>query len=136
LKCLFEELNICTRNRTELIDITDKVEGYVNDSDIKNGICLVSTTHSTTAVIVNENEGGLTNDILRKIGEEFPQNSGWSHDRIDDNADAHIASTFIGHSRTLPVKDGRLLRGTWQNIFLLELDGPRSRRVVVEVLGE
>jgi secondary thiamine-phosphate synthase enzyme len=75
LKFLFEEMNISTRNRTELIDITDKVEGYVDDSDIKNGICLVSTPLSTTAVIVNENERGLTNDILRKIGEGFPKNA-------------------------------------------------------------
>jgi secondary thiamine-phosphate synthase enzyme len=136
LKFLFEEMNISASNRTELIDITDKVERFVNDSDIKNGICLVSTLHSTTAVIVNENERGLMNDILRKIDQEFPKNAGWSHDRIDNNAGAHLASTFIGPSRTLPIKDGRLLRGTWQNIFLLELDGPRNRRIVVEVLGE
>jgi secondary thiamine-phosphate synthase enzyme len=136
LKFLFEEMNISTSNRTELIDITDKVEGFVNDSDIKNGICLVSSLHSTTAVILNENERGLMNDITRKIDQEFPKNAGWSHDRIDNNADAHLASTFIGPSRTLPIKDGRLLRGTWQNIFFLELDGPRNRRIVVEVLGE
>lgn len=136
MKAYFEEIDIPTRSRRELIDITGRVEGFVEKSGVENGICLVFTLHSTTAVIVNEHEGGLMNDILRKVGEEFPQGAGWSHDKIDDNADAHLASTFVGPSRTLPVKNHRLVRGTWQNIFLLELDGPRSRRVVVEVLGE
>jgi len=85
---------------------------------------------------VNEHEAGLTKDIVRKIQQDFPKGAGWLHDRVDDNADAHLASSFIGPTRIFPVQEGRLIRGAWQNIFLLELDGPRTRRINVEVMGE
>ena len=76
-------------------------------------------------------------DILNKVKEMFPPSAGYLHDRIDDNASGHIASALIGASRTFPIDDSRLVRGTWQNIFLLELDGPRTRRAVsVHVIGE
>jgi len=92
--------------------------------------------HATAAVICNENESGFIHDVLQKVKELFPPGAGYMHDRIDDNASSHIGSAFIGASRTFPVNSGRLVRGTWQNIFLLELDGPRSRRNVnVHVIG-
>jgi secondary thiamine-phosphate synthase enzyme len=102
---------------------------------MESGICLVNSLHSTTAIIVNERESGLMEDILRKVREEFPKGAGWRHDRIDDNADAHLTSVFLGHSKTFPIRNGSLVRGTWQNIFLLELDGPRTRRVIIEAIG-
>ena len=91
---------------------------------------MVSVPHATAAIIANENERGLLKDILTKISEDFPQSFQYAHNRIDDNADAHLAATFLGHSRTFPVEDHRLVRGTWQNIFVVELDGPRTRREV------
>ena len=91
---------------------------------------MVSVPHATAAIIANENERGLLNDILTKVLETFPQSLAYAHNRIDDNADAHLAATFLGHSRTFPVEDHRLVRGTWQNIFVVELDGPRTRREV------
>ena len=113
------------------------MERVVRESGVKNGFCLVFAPHATAAIIANEHERGLVNDILRKIREEFPLDGKWEHNRIDDTAAAHLASAFLGAGRIFPVKDGRLVRGTWQNIFLVELDGPRSiRRVVVEVMGE
>jgi len=136
LKALFKTISISTKNRAQLIDITGQVENFVKDAQVKNGICLVFGLHSTTAIVINENERGLASDILRKVSEEFPHGAGWNHDRIDDNADAHLASAFIGPSKVLPIKDSSLVRGTWQNIFLLELDGPRTRNVTIEVLGE
>lgn len=136
MKALFKAVSISTKNKAQLIDITGQVEDFVRDAQVKNGICLVSSLHSTTAIVINENERGLASDILRKVSEEFPHGAGWNHDRIDDNADAHLASTFIGPSKVLPIKDSSLVRGTWQNIFLLELDGPRTRNVAIEVLGE
>ena len=117
------------------MDITSKVEDAVNASGVKSGICLVYTHHSTSAIITNEHESGLIHDILTKIDQTFSQNAGYHHDRIDDNAHAHLAAVFLGPSQTFPVKGGNLLRGTWQNIFFVEMDGPRSRRVTVEVLG-
>ena len=135
MKVLFREVTLSTRERTEIIDLTSQVEGYVRESGVESGICLVSTLHSTTALLINENEKGLLRDIIRRVKEEFPRGAGWDHDGIDDNADAHLASTFLGNSRMLPIREGRLVRGTWQNILFLELDGPRSRDVIFEILG-
>jgi secondary thiamine-phosphate synthase enzyme len=136
MKVAFDDLSVPTKKRTDVVNITSPVEGAVVNSGITNGICIVHTLHTTTAVAVNENEPNLKEDIVRKIREDFPAGMGWAHDRIDDNADAHIASTYIGPTRMFPVRDGRLVKGTWQSIFLLELDGPRNRRVLVEVMGE
>ena len=136
MKVFFEDISVSTRNRTELIDITSDVEKIMRKSEIRNGLCLIHAVHSTVAIIVNENESGLKDDTIKKIQQDFSKGAGWLHDRVDDNADAHLASSFIGPSRTFPVQDGRLVRGTWQNIFLLELDGPRTRSISVEVMGE
>lgn len=136
MKVFFEDISVSTKNRTELIDITRNVEEVMRKSGIRNGLCLIHAVHSTVAIIVNENEHGLTKDIVKKVQEDFPKGAGWLHDMVDDNADAHLASSFISPSRIFPVQDGRLVRGTWQNVFLLELDGPRTRRVSVEVMGE
>lgn len=136
MKVLFEEVRLSTRSRADLIDITGYVEDHVRKSGIKDGLCLVYSPHSTTAIVVNERESGLMRDILRKAEQEFPVGAGWLHDRVDDNAHAHLGSSFVGSSRIFPVRNGRVFRGTWQEIFLLELDGPRNRGVLIEVLGE
>ena len=136
MKVFFQTVQVSTHSRRELVDITDRVEDSVRRSQVRDGLCLVYSPHSTTAIIVNENESGLREDIVKKVGQDYPKGAGWLHDRVDDNADAHLASSFIGSARVFPVRDGRLLRGTWQNVFLLELDGPRSRKVTIEVLGE
>ncbi|HUV23999.1 MAG TPA: secondary thiamine-phosphate synthase enzyme YjbQ [Methanomassiliicoccales archaeon] len=136
MKVEFDDITISTRSRTEVVDITSRVEGTVTRSAIKNGLCLVHTVHTTAAIAVNENEPNLKADIVRKIREDFPAGAGWAHDRIDDNTDAHIASTYIGPTRIFPIRGGRIVKGTWQSIFLLELDGPRNRQVVVEIMGE
>jgi len=136
MKVFFQDRDISTKNRTELVDITDIVEEAVRKSGITSGICIVHSVHSTTAIIVNEHEAGLVNDIIKKVQHDFPKGTGWLHDRVDDNADAHLASSYIGPTRIFPVRYGRLVRGTWQNIFLLELDGPRTRSIIIEVMGE
>jgi len=131
------EFFVSSSNRKELIDITDEVMRIVKESGVKNGICHVFVPHATAAIIANEHEAGLMKDILRALTELVPPDKGWLHNRIDDNADAHILASIIGPSKTFPVIDGQLVRGTWQNIFLVELDGPRyNRRVIVTVMGE
>jgi secondary thiamine-phosphate synthase enzyme len=98
-------------------------------------MCIIHASHATAAVMLNENEPGLIHDIEKKTKELFAGN--YQHDRIDDNAAAHIASAFLGANKTLPIRDGKLQRGTWQNILFLELDGPRpGRRVLIEVIGD
>jgi len=122
--------------RRQLIDITADAIKFVSDNDVTEGILTVSVPHATAAVIANENEQGLLSDIQAKIEELFPQTSTYSHNEIDHNADAHLAAAFLGHSRTFPIERNQLVRGTWQNIFLVELDGPRARRDVnLTILG-
>jgi secondary thiamine-phosphate synthase enzyme len=123
-------LTLTSSIRRELIDITDEVVDFVNENRVRNGLCMVSAPHATAAIIANENEQGLVLDLLAKIEDLFPSSSKYAHNAIDDNADAHLAAAFLGHSRAFPINNGRLVRGTWQNIFLVELDGPRSRREV------
>ena len=98
---------------------------------------MVSVPHATAALIVNEHEKGLLSDLLARIEALFPASAQYEHNAIDDNADAHVAAAFLGHNRTFPVSAGKVIRGTWQNLFLVELDGPRSRReVIVQVMGD
>ncbi len=123
--------------RRQLIDLTSEVTRLVHESNVSEGICVVSVPHATAAIIANEHETGLMNDMLARIDVLFPASATYAHNAIDDNADAHVAAAFLGHGRTFPVSDGQLVRGTWQSIFLVELDGPRSRRqVIVQVLGD
>jgi len=137
LKTFAKVLTVSTRKKYQLIDLTESVEKIVSESNMKTGLCLVHASHATAAIVCNEHESGLINDILRKVKEIFPPSAGYLHDRIDDNASSHIASALIGASRTFPVQEGRLVRGTWQNVFLLELDGPRPRRIVnIHIVGE
>jgi secondary thiamine-phosphate synthase enzyme len=136
MKVFFGDIQVSTRNRTELVDMTNSVGEITRKSDIKNGLCIIHSIHSTTAIIVNEHEVGLARDLTKKVQQDYPRGAGWLHDRVDDNADAQLASSFIGATKLLPVRERRLAKGTWQNIFLLELDGPRSRKITVEVMGE
>ena len=123
--------------RRQLIDLTSEVTSFVNETKVREGICVVSVPHATAALIVNEHEQGLLQDLLTRIEALFPQSSPYRHNAIDDNADAHVAAAFLGHNRAFPVSGGKIIRGTWQNLFLVELDGPRSRReVIVQVIGD
>ena len=131
----FETLSIATSRKMELINITSQVEEAVRKSGIKNGLCLVYAPHATAAIIANEDESGLKQDVIKWLEENFPHNGKWKHNIIDDNASAHLASAFISSYHIFPVKDGRLIRGTWQSIFLVEMDGPRRRNVLIEVMG-
>jgi secondary thiamine-phosphate synthase enzyme len=128
-------MHVNTSKRTELIDITDPVKKHVTENGIQNGICIVSTMHTTTAIIINENEPGLVTDILTLLGRIVPEGAGYQHDRIDSNADAHLKAVLLGNSESIPVRDGRLVLGTWQSVFLAELDGPRKRNIDVTVIG-
>jgi secondary thiamine-phosphate synthase enzyme len=112
LKVLFREFSLSTSKRLDLVDITEEVLSFVEECNVESGICIVNSLHSTSTIVVNEHESGLKEDILRKVEEEFPRGAGWHHDRIDDNADAHLASVFLGHSKTFPIREGKLQRGT------------------------
>lgn len=132
-----EVIKISTSRRFELIDITYKVEEIVHKSGIKNGVCMVFAPHATVAIIANEHEQGLVEDIIDFVKELTQVSRNWKHNLIDDNAHAHIGSAIISSHRLFPIANGQLVRGTWQNIFVLEMDGPRSNRTIyVTVMGE
>ena len=127
-------MDIQTTTRTELIDITDRVRTVVKEHGIKDGICVISTRHSTGSIIINENERGLRNDILEMCENLIPENKSYAHNQIDNNAHAHLRAVFLGMSQIVPVEDGHLVLGTWQSIFFVELDGPRKRSVNIKIL--
>lgn len=123
-------MTLKTSRRREITDITAEVGGAIAGG--ANGLCCISVPHCTCALYVNENEHGLVQDTLALI--DRVSQGQWQHDRIDDNADAHLAASFIGISVCLPVQGGKLVLGTWQRVMLVELDGPRRRTVHVTVV--
>ncbi|WP_297499634.1 secondary thiamine-phosphate synthase enzyme YjbQ [Thermococcus sp.] len=132
-----KELRFSTRGEIDLVDITREVEKAVEESGIENGQVLVFVPGATGAIVTIEHESGLLDDFKRALRELVPKGRGYLHNRIDDNAHSHLRATLLGASECFPVVDGKLVRGTWQQIFFVELDvRPRHRRVVVQVVGE
>lgn len=128
---LFEEISISTKQKIDVVDITSKIEEQVKKSGVTTGICTVITLHSTAAVILQEVEHSLFEDLYTKLEEVFYQ----SHYR-HKNAAAHIAASFLGQSVTLAIRNSLLRRGTWQQILLVELDGPRTRTVAIQTISD
>jgi len=127
------EFVVRSQRPQDLVDITRRVADVVRQSGVADGICLVYVPHATAAVVINENaDPNVCEDILEALGRMVPEGR-WRHDRIDNNAAAHIKATILGPSEAVPVQGGRLRLGTWQSLMLVELDGPRDRSVIVEV---
>jgi len=124
------EFTVGSSNKYELINITDQVQKAVAKAEIKEGAVLVFVPHTSAAVMTEEDEPGLKQDFYNL----FKEYEDRSFRHPDGNAEAHILAGIIGHSRVVPIKDGRFDLGTWQSILLVELDGPRQRRVTVIVL--
>jgi secondary thiamine-phosphate synthase enzyme len=128
-------IELRTEKRTEIVDITSMVQEEVRKSGVKDGIAVVYTRHTTTAIVVNEGEDRLIEDILEMLCRLVPRGAGYRHDIIDDNADSHIRAVMLGNCSVIPVTNGKLDLGTWQRVLFVELDGPRSnRRVIVKVI--
>jgi len=127
------EIKIRTGKTQEMVDITSQVAEVVRDAGVASGICVVYVPHATAAVVINENaDPNVCQDILEAMGRLVPEGA-WRHDRVDNNAAAHIKATILGPSETVPVQAGNLQLGTWQSLMLVEFDGPRDRTVIVEV---
>lgn len=132
---LIKRFPVPTRSRTELINIDGLVQGAVKESGVKRGICHVFVTHTTAGVTINENaDPNVARDILMELNKIIPLENNYSH--MEGNSAAHIKSSLVGCAQTIPVEDGHLVLGTWQSVFFCEFDGPRQRRVVVQVIGE
>ena len=127
------ELTIHTGKTQEMIDITSQVGEVVRQAGVINGLCLVYVPHATAAIVINENaDPNVCQDILDALTRMVPEGA-WRHDRVDNNAAAHIKATILGPSEAVPVQEGTLRLGTWQSLMLVEFDGPRDRTVIVEV---
>jgi secondary thiamine-phosphate synthase enzyme len=132
-KNMHTELTVSTHHKQEVVDITRKIAEVVSRSAVGEGMCSVYVPHATAAVVINESaDPNLRDDLLDALGKLVPEGV-WLHDRIDDNGAAHIKAAILGPSETIPVQGGRLMLGTWQAIMLVDLDGPRRRRVIVTV---
>jgi secondary thiamine-phosphate synthase enzyme len=118
-----------------VVDVTGLVEGAVRASGVNEGVIVVQSPHTTTAVIVNEREGRLVQDLLEWAQKMAPKGAGYRHDGTDGNAHAHLQGVMMGSSVSIPITGGRLALGTWQSVLFVELDGPRSRKLHVQVVG-
>ncbi|OQB44584.1 MAG: hypothetical protein BWY03_00110 [Parcubacteria group bacterium ADurb.Bin159] len=128
-----EKIDIFTKDRYELVDITGKIKEIIKQSKIQNGLAIIFVPHSTAGIILTENEEGLKKDWLKFL-EKIVSNFDFNHNKIDDNADSHILSGIIGQEKILLIEDGSLVQGTWQQIFLAEFDGPRTRTIIVKII--
>jgi len=123
-----------SREREELVEITADVEGALQDEGRVDGVCMLFTRHTTCGITINENaDPDVPRDMLLFLRNTIPQYyDGFKH--FEHNSDAHIKSSLVGSSVTVPFENGKLLLGRWQGIFLCEFDGPRERQVVVTVI--
>lgn len=124
-----------TKKRQEIVNITAALAGEVEKSGIQEGFCLVSAMHITSAIWVNDEESGLKVDVAVWLEKLAPAGDYKHHLTGEDNADAHLKRTLVGHQATLPVTKGQLDLGPWEQIFYMEFDGRRRKRVVVKILG-
>ena len=132
-----EYLWLNTKKRQEFIRITDEVASVVKKSGVKEGMVLVSAMHITAAVFVNDWESGLIEDFQVWLEKLAPAGLDYRHHQTgEDNADAHLKRTLMGHQVILPITAGKLDLGPWEQVFYAEFDGQRKKRVVVKVMGE
>jgi len=138
MKSYRKELWFETRNRRELINITQQVSACLAESGIQEGLCLVNAMHITSSVFINDDESGLHHDFevwLEKLAPEKPY-SQYKHNSFEDNADAHLKRTIMGREVVVAVTNGKLDFGPWEQIFYGEFDGKRRKRVLVKIIGE
>lgn len=131
-----ETLTLKSRERTQLINVTGSIQKIVRSSGIEDGLVLVYGKHTTSGLIINEDEPNLRKDLESSLERLFPQSGQYLHNRIDNNADSHLKATFLGNSLTIPISAKSLQLGRWQSIFFIELDGPRERELFITVLGQ
>ena len=136
MKSHTEYLWFHTKKRQEFIRITDEVRAVVERSGVREGMALVSAMHITAAVYVNDWEDGLIGDFQEWLEKLAPAGRPYRHHQTgEDNADAHLKRTLMGHQVVVPITDGSLDLGPWEQVFYAEFDGQRRKRVIVKVMG-
>ncbi len=138
---LAESLEVETRERVELVDLTERIREVVGRAGVSEGTASLWSMHTTCAIFINEVQAALHNDIRRFLEQTVARDGDWMHndpahsdcDRM--NADAHLRAMLLGHSLTLQISGGDVVLGTWQRILAAEMDGPRSRTIRVQTMG-
>lgn len=129
-----EVIELSTRQREELIDITDQVREAVRRSGVQEGLAALYAQGSTAAVMIQENwDASVPADVVNLLAKLIPRGV-WLHDRVDGNGDAHLKAGLVGPSETIPIIEGQLGLSRWQNVFFCEFDGPRANRNIVVTL--
>ena len=129
------ELAVSSTQRSEFVDITSEVQDIVRKSGVKNGTCTIFVPHTTAGLVINENwDPSVQADLLATFDRLVPWQAGYRH--AEGNSAAHIKAALVGASETVPVRDGSPTLGRWQGIALAEFDGPRDRRILVQVVPD
>jgi secondary thiamine-phosphate synthase enzyme len=136
MKAYTEYLTFNTQKRRDLIRITEKVQEAVNKSEVKEGLCLVSAMHLTASVFIQDDEEGLHEDIWEWLEKLAPFKENYKHHLTgEDNADAHLKNLLTHLQVVLPITNGKLDLGPWQEVFYAEYDGQRPKRVIIKIIG-
>ncbi len=129
------EFVVDTSSRQEIIDITEEIDKLIFEYGVKEGVCNVFTKHATAAIIINENaDPNILDDFIKGINKIVPEHDNYKHDKIDNNAASHIKAALLGPSETIPIKESKLMLGTWQSVMLVDLDGPKKRKVEITIM--
>ncbi|SDJ17777.1 secondary thiamine-phosphate synthase enzyme YjbQ [Salimicrobium halophilum] len=131
---MIETIKVSTSSHSEMVDITSQITECIGKRELKDGIVVVQSMHTTAGITVNENaDPDVKTDMLRRFDEVYP----WEHRKdlhAEGNTASHMKTSTVGHSQTLIVEDGSLVLGTWQGVYFCEFDGPRTRKVVVKMI--
>ncbi len=139
MKTYRHELTFHVPTRRAFLKITDQVQECVGKSGVREGLALCNSMHISSSIFINDNESGLFQDWekwLEKLAPEKPHGQYRHNDTGEDNADAHLKRTIMGHQVILPITAGKLDLGPWEQVFYAEFDGQRKKRVVIKVMGE
>ena len=130
---MIRRLEIATSSRAQMVDVTREVQRAISESGVQEGFCHVYVPHTTAGIAINENaDPSVAQDILAVLEKIAPRGGSYRH--LEGNADSHVKASIVGSSETVLIEGGRLVLGTWQGLFLCEFDGPRRRRLLVEVV--
>ena len=127
------EIQLQTR-KGQVYDLTGQAQKLIGKSGVKHGLANIFTPHATGILFIGEGEPNINADYVKLLKKLAPERGGWAHDRIDNNAHAHLRSALVGASVCIPIRDGRLAFGTWQRLLFVEADGDRNRRFIITVV--
>ncbi|MFO0754645.1 MAG: secondary thiamine-phosphate synthase enzyme YjbQ [Thermodesulfovibrionales bacterium] len=131
---MVKTLNVKSRSKTELIDITEEIRRIIAEEGVKDGLCSIYVPHTTAGITINEGaDPAVKRDVLVSLSRLVPFEGDYQH--MEGNSAAHIKAALVGTSQTLLIEEGKPLLGTWQSVYFCEFDGPRHRRVLVKMFS-